>query len=358
MPMTSYAQNHEDVLLARLFPRGLTGFYVDVGANDPLHNSITKYFYDLGWRGINVEPARDPFERLAAARERDVNLNVGVSNEPGTLTFFEFPPEVVSASTFSAEQAQWHRDNGIPSVERTVDVTTLAAIFDEHVDGPVDFLSVDVEGHERQVLEGADWSRWRPRVVIVEATQPATTIPTHEEWEHILLDAGYAFGNFDGLNRYYVRDEDADLLPALSTPVNVTDDYVPYEYLKPIQDLRLGLDATQRLLAAARARNDSLSAELAALPHELSRLRAEYERLERALLRTRADYEALQAELAAERAPYAELLEEVGPIGLGVARRLSRVSSRFPAGADSARKVLRAGRSAARRLSTDSTTPA
>jgi FkbM family methyltransferase len=344
MPMTSYAQNHEDVLLARLFPRGLTGFYIDVGANDPLNNSITKYFYDLGWKGINVEPAREPFDRLVAARERDVNLNIGLSDKPGSLTFFEFPPEVVAVSTFSAAQAEWHRDNGIPAVERTVEVKTLADVCEEHVGGTIDLLSVDVEGLERQVLEGADWSRWRPRVVVVEATQPATTIPTHDQWEHLLLDSGYLFGAFDGLNRYYVRNEDSELLPALATPVNVTDDYVPYQYLKPIQDLRLGLDLTQRLLAATRARNDSLWAEYSSLPQELSLLRAEFERLDRSLSRARADYEELRSSLEAERAPYAELLEEVGPLGLGVARRLSRVSGRFPKAASSTKGLLRAVR--------------
>jgi FkbM family methyltransferase len=294
---------------------------------------------------------------LAEARERDVNLNIGLSDKPGSLTFYEFPPEVVAVSTFSATQAEWHRDNGIPVVERTVEVKTLAEVCERHVDGPIDFLSVDVEGHERNVLEGADWSRWRPRVVIVEATQPATTIPTHNQWEALLLDADYTFGAFDGLNRYYVRNEDSDLLPALQTPVNVTDDFVPYEYLKPIQDLRLGLDATQRLLAATRARNETLWAEYSSLPNELSLLRAEFERLERALLRTRAEYESLRAELGAEQAPYAELLDEVGPLGLGVARRLSRASARFPNGAESAKRVLRGARSVARRARTDSTTP-
>src|ERR671932_817144 len=106
MTMTSYAQNHEDVLLVRLFRPGLTGFYVDVGANDPVSNSVTKHFYDLGWRGINVEPATAPFERLQEARPRDVNLNIGISDHEGTLTFHEFPPGISGVSTFSAPQAE------------------------------------------------------------------------------------------------------------------------------------------------------------------------------------------------------------------------------------------------------------
>ena len=80
MTMVSYAQNHEDVLLDRAFPRGKPGFYIDVGANEPVRNSVTKHFYELGWHGINVEPAAHPFALLAAERERDVNLNVAVSD--------------------------------------------------------------------------------------------------------------------------------------------------------------------------------------------------------------------------------------------------------------------------------------
>ncbi|MGH9223793.1 MAG: FkbM family methyltransferase [Acidimicrobiales bacterium] len=340
MPMTSYAQNHEDVLLARLFPRGLTGFYIDVGANDPIRHSVTKWFYDLGWRGINVEPAASPFARLAEARERDVNLNVGLSDQAGSMTFFELPPEVSAASTFSAAQAEWHRTNGFPAEERSVEVTTLAKVCEDYVDQPIDFLSVDVEGHERAVLEGGDWGRWRPRVVLVEATQPATTIPTHQEWEHVLLDANYEFAAFDGLNRYYVRAEDKDLLPGLATPVNVTDDYVPYEYLQPIQELRLTLDVHLRYLAAARALNSTLWAEYAGLPEELSVLRAQYERLERGLLHTRAQFEDVRTELSRQVEEMTPHVPDVGAIGLGIARRLTKLSRKFPDGSATAKRVI------------------
>src|SRR4051795_2870261 len=104
MNMISYAQNHEDVLLDRLFARGLPGFFIDVGANDPVKYSITKHFSEMGWRGINIEPAAQPFARLEEARGRDINLNVGVSDSEGTLSFFEFPDDLSGSSTFSADQ--------------------------------------------------------------------------------------------------------------------------------------------------------------------------------------------------------------------------------------------------------------
>lgn len=347
MTLRSYAQNHEDVLLSRAFPRGLTGFYIDVGANDPVQHSVTKHFYDEGWHGINVEPAAGPFERLVAARPRDVCLNVGLSDKPGQLSFYELPPDAVGGSTFSAEQAEWHHVNGLPAEARMVEVTTLAAVCEQYVTGTIDFLSVDVEGHEAQVLAGGDWERWRPRIVLVESTQPATTIPTHGEWEHILLDNRYLFAFFDGLNRYYVREEDADLLPALSVPVNVTDDYIPFTYVQPMADLRQGYEIAHRSLAAARALNESLAAENAAMQEALSTLRARYERLDRAMTRLRAEFEETRAALAAEGKPFEDLLREVGPLGLGVARRMSRVSGRYPGVSTAAKRAAKVLRSAA-----------
>ncbi|MGI8983959.1 MAG: FkbM family methyltransferase [Acidimicrobiales bacterium] len=370
MTMTSYAQNREDVLLDRLFPRGIKGFYIDVGANDPVANSVTKHFYDLGWRGINVEPALAPFERLQEARPRDVNLGLGISDREDTLTFHEFPPGISGISTFSPDLASWHREQGHESQLREVAVTTLAKICAEHVDGEIDFLSVDVEGHEREVLEGGDWARWRPRVVVVEATQPATTNPTHQHWEHVLLGAGYVFATFDGLNRYYVRDEDAHLAAGLATPVNVTDRYVPFEHAKAFEDLRWNYDLLERQVCAARAANEALIDEIATmrgLSRNLGELRAAYERIERALTTSRANYERIRLEIVQTHARYQALqaevsglheqlgaaqrvFEGVSPTALAVARRLTRASTRYPAAGTAIARSLKIAGAIRRRL--------
>lgn len=362
--MTSYAQNREDVLLDRLFPRGLKGFYIDVGANDPVANSVTKHFYDLGWRGVNVEPALSAFERLQELRPRDVNLNLGLSDREDTLTFHEFPPGISGVSTFSAELAELQQEVGHGSQARPVPVTTLAKICAEHVDGEIDFLSIDVEGHELEVLDGGDWTRWRPRVVVVEATEPATTNPTHDRWEHVLVGAGYAFAAFDGLNRYYVRDEDAHLAAGLATPVNVNDRYVPFEYAKPFEDLRWSHEVLERQLAAARATNETLRVEIETMrgvSQRLGELRASYERLDRALTTTRAQHERIRMETVEAHARYqalhAELsglyeqlsaaqrtVEGISPTSLAVARRLTQASTKYPrAGAMLSRSLRIAG---------------
>ncbi len=220
----SYAQNHEDVLLARAFRDVERGFYVDVGANDPTQGSVTRYFYDAGWRGINVEPG-SIFTRLAEERPGDVNLNLAVSDVEGELTFHEFP-DVPGLSTV-ASSSPGARDPRIRgAVARTVQSRTLCSILDEHAPGTIDFLSIDVEGHEQQVIASNDWNRHRPRVLVIEATLPNTNVPCHHGWEPLVRGAHYLFAFFDGINRYYVREEEAGLLQHFQCPVNALDDYV------------------------------------------------------------------------------------------------------------------------------------
>lgn len=367
--MISYSDNREDVVLDRVFPRGIKGFYVDVGAHDPVQNSMTKHFYDLGWTGINIEPVAQVFERLAEARDRDINLNLGLGDEEGELTFYESPSQqgISALSTFSADSAAQHRALGVALEERKVPVTTLARICEQHVTGTIDFMSIDVEGFEARVIRGGDWKLHRPRVLVVEATLPNTPVPSHEEWEPALLDAGYLFAAFDGLNRFYVRKEDSNLLPALSVPANVFDEYMTYDAYKQAEDFRNTLEAYQGKLGAAQALLVSLSKEVQAMPGELQRLRLEYERLERTLADVRADCEGvLSGPVAEAQAAHEKLyglldqahrdLEQaratmggVGPTGAAVARRLAGLAGRYPVPARVAKRGLRAAASLLRR---------
>jgi len=239
MPMISYAQNAEDVRLARVFRGKERGFYIDVGAYDPVSCSITKHFYDRGWSGISLEASPVSFARVAPARPRDTTLNVGVAATSGSMSFYDFPPEHAGLSTFSLENARRHVAAGYRYQERRIPVRTLADICREHVRGPIDFMSVDIEGFEREVLEGADLRTYRPQVLLVEATEPLTEIASHQRWEGLVTSAGYRFATFDGLNRYYVPEESPDeIATLLATPPNSLDDYIPYVYWKEIEDLR------------------------------------------------------------------------------------------------------------------------
>jgi FkbM family methyltransferase len=203
----SWSQHGEDVLIDRLLGHPRAGFYVDVGAYDPARFSNTARFYRRGWRGINVEPNPARFRRVAAARPRDVNVNLGLGREAGERSFYLLEPETLS--TFSAEEASHLVAQGAARLveERTLTIETLAGILRRHgAPAAPELLSVDVEGLELEVLEGGDWERYRPRVVCVEAVEYGGRPGPPEGPVHaFLVDIGYRAAHTTALNRLYVE---------------------------------------------------------------------------------------------------------------------------------------------------------
>ena len=244
--MTSFADNFEDVLLRRAFPDLADGFYIDVGAYDPVDHSVTKHFYDAGWRGINIEPNPAPHAKLVAGRDRDVNLKLGLSDHEGVLRLFEAPnacwsvdPDMLTGY-FGADAKD--------IVEHQIPVTTLAKLCEQYVPvgRTIDFLKIDVEGHERAVIAGGDWSRWRPRIVLAEANGAET-------WEPMLLASGYQFAFFDGVNRFFVREEEAHLIARIDVPVNAGDCFLIHGYMQRINELEQSLGEFSDVGPVARA---------------------------------------------------------------------------------------------------------
>ena len=224
-------------MLARaLRPDDRGGFWVDVGAGDPVVDSVTAAFAERGWRGVNVEPLPREHERLCAARPADTNLRVALGATAGLGTLFVEPAENRGASTMVPELAERYRADGEEFTPIEVPISTLARVVADHVAGPVDFLKVDVEGFEREVLAGADWSNFRPRVVVMEATVPKSDEPAHEGWEPMLLELGYRFAMFDGLNRFYAHADEPALVQKLAIPANVFDDFVPYAWAHQVDE--------------------------------------------------------------------------------------------------------------------------
>jgi FkbM family methyltransferase len=211
---TYYAQFYEDYILGYVFKDQKSGFYVDVGANDPDESSVTKYFYLAGWRGINIEPIPELVEKLNKARPEDTNKGEAISDRPGQLTFYK-GVKASGLSTLSPKIAAAHRAKGFEFTTIRIPVTTLNAVLDEHAkDRPeITFMNVDVEGFEKQVLSGIDFKRYHPRVIMAESTAPLTEVATHQVWESILIGNGYIFAMDDGLNRYYVHGSEESLLP-------------------------------------------------------------------------------------------------------------------------------------------------
>ena len=168
----SWSQEGEDMVLRRLLesrPRG-PGFYVDVGAHHPTRFSNTCHWSRAGWRGINIEPNPEVQAAFARQQPRDINLCVGVSDSPGTLRYSMLDDPALN--TFDETLAARHAATGRWKIVRTVEVPVrrLDAILAEYLPAgtAIDFLSIDVEGLDLQVLRSNEWQRWRPRHVLAE----------------------------------------------------------------------------------------------------------------------------------------------------------------------------------------------
>jgi FkbM family methyltransferase len=222
--IVSYAQNFEDVMLWRALGAEGPGFWIDVGASDPTVHSVTRAFAERGWRGINVEPLAAEFEALRQYRPNDINLCLALAARPGEMTFYDC--EDGGLSSLDPASAERNRAAGRRVEARAVEVSTLAEICARHAPPDIHFLKIDVEGAERQVLEGADFATWRPWIVVVEATIPMSQTDASAEWETLLTGTGYRFCYFDGLNRFYLAEERwAALGRHFAAPPNVFDGF-------------------------------------------------------------------------------------------------------------------------------------
>ena len=243
--------------MARAFA-GRARLYIDAGASDPDAHSVTRAFYERGWRGINIEPCLKPYAALVARRTEDINLRRALSDVTGEQVFHVV--EEATLSSLESDIATYHRANGLKVREMLIPTMTLAEVCRQHVTGDIHFLSIDVEGAEAKVLRGADFTAFRPWIILVEAVFPQSRVETHAAWEPLLLDAGYRFVWFDGLNRFYVAAEKhAELGPCFLLPPNVFDGFQIADPAR--QAMERELETTRMELQYLRRRIQTLEAQ-------------------------------------------------------------------------------------------------
>lgn len=231
--MISHAQNFEDVMLERAFANIESGFWIDVGAWDPDVDSVTRHFYDRGWSGVNIEPNPKYLSMLEAKRARDVNLGVAIGANAGRAAITLIND--TGMSTLHPDIAAGHRYLGYAQEVIDVELRTLNSVFDEHARSDVHFLKIDCEGAEADVINSLDLRRLRPWIILVEATKPLSREQTHDAWEPRILANDYEFAYFDGLNRFYVATEHADLKPHFEIPPNIFDNFFVARMMIPAQ---------------------------------------------------------------------------------------------------------------------------
>jgi FkbM family methyltransferase len=206
----SYAQNLEDYHLDLVIGDQPNGTYVDVGGGHPVADNVSFWFYLKGWRGLVVEPQEALATIYTGVRPRDHTVSCLAGRVDGEAEF-HVVDKLHGFSTMLREHAAGAGQFGAGYTTVRKPVRTLAGLCGEAQLQRIDFLKIDVEGAEADVIAGMDFVRWRPRVVVVEAVQPGSMAEAWSAWEPALVAAGYRFAFFDRLNRFYVADEAAEL---------------------------------------------------------------------------------------------------------------------------------------------------
>jgi FkbM family methyltransferase len=167
----TYSQSGEDIILQHLF--GMLNIkqpsYIDVGAHHPHKINNTAIFYDQGSRGINIEPDPGLFQEFIKSRSEDINLNIGISANTGTLPLYIMSSP--SLNTFSKEEAErMERETNYRIVDRKeIKVDTIQHVVDQYNNGKFpDLLSLDVEGLDEKILRSIDFAKYRPAAICVE----------------------------------------------------------------------------------------------------------------------------------------------------------------------------------------------
>lgn len=165
------AQYCEDLLIYLLLDCKEKGFYVDIGANNPSELSNTEFFYNRGWNGINIEPDPLLYEVFKVTRDRDINLNIGIGNQNQELDFYRLSANTLS--TFSNSAANQYVRDGHKIIDIIkIPVIQLREVFEHYaIDKQIDFMSIDVEGYELEVLNSNDWEKYRPKIILLEVNQ-------------------------------------------------------------------------------------------------------------------------------------------------------------------------------------------
>ena len=202
----SYAQNLEDVHLELIFAGEPPGTYVDVGGGHPVADNVTFWLYLKGWRGLVVEPQAALAEAYAHIRTRDT-VFCGLAGSRDGESEFHLVEGLHGLSSMVREVAAEAQRFGAGMTTTRVPMRRLDGLIAEAGLDRIDLLKIDVEGAESEVLAGIDLNRLRPRVLVIEAVNPATPGTEPAPWEAVLAAAGYEFALFDNLNRFYVARE-------------------------------------------------------------------------------------------------------------------------------------------------------
>ena len=191
----SWSQEGEDMVLRRIFSEKKEGFYVDVGAHHPKRFSNTYLLYRLGWSGLNIDAMPGSMHAFNRWRPRDINLEIGVARTAGTLDYYVFNEPALNGFSVQLTEERARASNPYHVKKKiSVNVLPLSGVMDTYVgQKEIDFLSVDVEGLDLEVLQSNDWTKYRPKFVLAEILKSSMHELEENPISRFMKECGYVF---------------------------------------------------------------------------------------------------------------------------------------------------------------------
>ena len=263
MTYVSHAQNFEDVILLRCFQNLNSGFYIDIGAQDPSVDSISLSFYKKGWRGVHIEPNPEFVDKLRSSRPDETILPIAVGSQSEYVDFYTVAGS--GLSTANKDVAEKYKIQGKNVNKIRVPTRRLDDILNDYKSKVIHWLKIDVEGMEQSVVESWEHSSVRPWILVIESTLPNSPELVYSNWEANIVNKGYECVYFDGLNRFYLHESHLYLKSKFALPPNIFDGFFLTERSQFVEkvfheklDLKRQLDsARDQILSISNQLHDS-----------------------------------------------------------------------------------------------------
>ncbi|MBV8915956.1 MAG: FkbM family methyltransferase, partial [Acetobacteraceae bacterium] len=257
---------------------------------------------------------------------QDLNLNIALSDEDGEVVWYDV--RGTGLSTCDEALARQHEEHGHEVLERVVRSSTLARVLESRLEQtPLDLLKVDVEGFEARVLAGNDWQRFRPKVIVIEATWPESPVRRETEIPSFLAERGYRRAWFDGLNDFYV-EESFDCGDAFASPPNVFDRFVRLSLVEAQQRAERSTEYARSLEQAREQEMLDRTRCVQELQGQITALQAQRAQAEAALEHQRrqiAELSRAEARLAFDAESWRGKADEAGAAQREAVRKLEQL---------------------------------
>ena len=200
----SFSEFGEDILIQSYFNHKENGFFVDVGCNHPVTNSITFALYLKGWNGVNIDGNKGLINECLRIRKKDISLNALVSNDEKDVEYIRFSNDALNSINSDVIE-EWNKSMVIAKENRrTITLTSLLKGYFPN-GKQIDLLSIDVEEHDFEVLSSLDFQLFPPQLIVIEMKNFKMSEP--HKIRNFLLEKNYEMIYYARLNGYFKLKE-------------------------------------------------------------------------------------------------------------------------------------------------------